>query len=81
MAQGSVISVHVGSSGTLDKAANQSVASKRRKDEMKKGENGNAEGQNYGVTKGDGRCGPAAHASEDTQRKIKEQMPPVDWRG
>jgi hypothetical protein len=62
------------------KAANQSVASKRRKDELKKEENGNPEGQIYEVIKGDGRCGPTAHASEDAQRKMKEQMPPQDAR-
>ena len=61
-------------------AANQSVASGRRKGEMRKGEDGNAEGQIWDVIKADGRCGPNPHAVKDTQRKIKEQMPSANAR-
>lgn len=55
------------------KQANQSVASKRMKQEMKKD---NPEGQNLKVSKADGLCGPMAHAREDIQRNMEEMMPP-----
>ena len=58
------------------KAARASTASTRRqKDPMKVGENGNAEGQRYEVANADGLCGTIAHARDDIQRRLKERMP------
>lgn len=57
------------------KKAMQSAASKRRQDEMKTGDKGNGEGQEYKVAKGDGLCGPLPHAKEDAKRKMMEQIP------
>ena len=51
------------------------AAVRRMKEDMKKGDKGNVESQNYGVSIADGLCGTKAHAREDIQKKMKEQMP------
>jgi hypothetical protein len=54
----------------------ESVAATRRmKQEMKKGDKGNVESQIYEVGIADGLCGTIAHAREDIQKKVKEQVP------
>ena len=60
----------------LGQKSRQSAASYRRQDdEMKVGEQGNAESQRYEVAIGDGLCGTVAHAREDMQRRMIERMP------
>jgi hypothetical protein len=63
--------------GECDKSpSRQSAAAVRRmKEDLKKGDKGNVESQNYGVTIADGLCGTKAHAREDVQKKMKEQLP------
>ena len=53
----------------------KSAAYDRRMAELKKGDQGNVESQNYAVTIGDGLCGSVAHARDDIQKKMMEMMP------
>ena len=69
---GALPSLDDSDSDCAGKQANQSVASKRMKDEKKED---NPEGQIYEVVKADGLCGPTAHAQQDIQRNMKESLP------
>ena len=71
-AAGALPSVEDSDSDCDGKQSNQSVASTRRKGELK-GEAKDA--QKYEVVKGDGLCGPMKHAREDIQRNMKEMVP------
>lgn len=60
-----------------DDGTNQrSVASLRRMNaKLKTGETGNAESQRHQTINADGLCGSTAHARDDIQRRLAEQMP------